>query len=308
LRLTERNAVKALPVSGPVGRAEPLLVSETAASLMARNERLTFSFNKLTGQLNEYVYKGVPLLLAGPSLNLWRAPVDNDVHLAKEWVSAGYDRLESSVRQFVVSTGEQGEPCIQIEQAIGARGEQLAFHASISYRFNSNGGWTMDVKLIPLRDDLPPLPRFGLELRLPNRFDRLAWFGLGPHECYADRKESGKLGLYSGTVQEQFVPYEKPQENGNKSDVRWCALTDKGGAGFRITSQTLFQVSAHHYSTADMSRSAHIHQLTRLNETIVKLDAAQSGIGNHSCGYAPTLEPYLVPAGEMSLSFVFSPI
>ncbi len=287
---------------------EPLLVTETPDCLLARGERAILSVDKQTGEWTGYSYNGTQLLLSGPRLNVWRAPLDNDVHLAKEWVKAGYDRLESSVRTFKMRQEPGGELLIEVESAIGARGERLAFHSSVCYRMGSGGSCTVELSLTPLRDDLPPLPRFGLELRLPTGFDRLDWFGLGPHECYADRKESGKLGGYGGTVQEQFVPYEKPQDNGNKYAVRWCTVSSSCGTGLRVTAPQPFQMSAHHYSASDMSRASHVHQLTRLDETILKLDSAQSGIGNHSCGYAPTLEKYLIPAVKMSLSFTLTPI
>lgn len=129
---------------------------------------------------------------------------------------------------------------------------------------------------------------------MADSFDQLSWFGRGPHECYEDRKESGKLGEYNGSVAEQFVPYVRPQENGNKCEIRWSKVTNREGQGLLFKSKFLFNISAHHYSAADLTQTKHVHLLTRLNETIIKLDAAQSGIGNHSCGYAPTLEKYMI--------------
>lgn len=168
----------------------------------------------------------------------------------------------------------------------------------------------IEAALEPMKE-LPSLPRFGLELRLSDSYKQLTWFGKGPHECYPDRKESGKLGVYSGTVEEQFVPYEKPQENGNKSEVRWSAIMNEQGLGLRFKGKLPYEMSVHHYSIEDMTATRHIHQLTRLNETIVKLDAGQSGIGNHSCGYAPTMEKYLLGSKEqrfeISIAAVFGP-
>src|SRR5690606_13250255 len=138
----------------------------------------------------------------------------------------------------------------------------------------------LEAAIAPCRDGLPPLPRFGVVLRMPDAYDRFAWFGLGPHECYADRKESGKLGLYEGTVEGQFVPYIKPQENGNKADVRWATLSNAAGQGLRFAGEPRFDMSAHHYATDDLATATHAHLLKRLNETTVKIDAAQSGIGN----------------------------
>jgi beta-galactosidase len=253
------------------------------------------------------VYRDVPLLLSGPKLQLWRAPVDNDVQLAKAWRKAGYDRLVTLLKGFSLERAEADAVRIAAEAAVGARGEKLAFRLRLVYTIAADGSVLLETELEP-QGELPPLPRFGLELRLPERFDRLAWFGRGPHECYADRKESGKLGVYGGPVQEQFVPYIKPQENGNKADVRWSTVTDGDGTGLLFSSDALFNTSAHHYSTAQLTLARHVHELDRLPETVVKLDAAQSGLGNHSCGYAPTLDKYLLPPQRMTFAVRIAPV
>ncbi|MNR20515.1 Evolved beta-galactosidase subunit alpha [compost metagenome] len=131
---------------------------------------------------------------------------------------------------------------------------------------------------------------------MPNRFDRFSWFGRGPHECYADRKESGKLGVYEGTVDEQFVPYIKPQESGSKADVRWATIADVDGVGLLIAGvgMPLGQVGVSRYSTKDLSEAKHHTDLIQLGDVEINADRKQSGIGNHSCGYAPTLPSYLL--------------
>ncbi|MBW7461326.1 beta-galactosidase subunit alpha, partial [Paenibacillus sepulcri] len=93
----------------------------------------------------------------------------------------------------------------------------------------------------------------------------------------------------------------------NKSDVRWSAVTDRSGTGLLFAGGKLFDTSVHHYSTGDLTMTKHRHKLTRLDETIVKLDAAQSGIGNHSCGYAPTLEQYLIRPEPMAFKLRLKP-
>lgn len=262
----------------------------------------------MTGTISNWLHYGDELLLTGPQLQLWRAPLDNDVHLAKEWVKAGYDRLEWQLRQFSVTVDHQGSVITTAEAIMGAKGEPAAFLCKMIHQINADGSIGVETTIEPLGSELPPLPRFGLELRLRDSYDQFSWYGRGPHECYADRKESGKLGIYGGTVAEQFVPYVKPQENGNKADVRWAKLGNGEGAGIGITGSERFNISVHHYSTEDLSRTSHVHKLTRLPETIVKIDAIQSGIGNHSCGYAPTLDAYLVKPQPMKLSIMLFPL
>jgi beta-galactosidase len=141
----------------------------------------------------------------------------------------------------------------------------------------------------------PPLPRFGLELKLNAAYDTMTWFGGGPHECYIDRKASAQVGLYRGSVDEQYVPYVVPQENGNKVDVRWLSLTDNGGVGLLAVAEP----SAHHYSTENLTAAQHLNELEWLPEVTLNLDYRQCGLGGASCG--PGTRPeYLLPALPMT--------
>ena len=85
-----------------------------------------------------------------------------------------------------------------------------------------------------IHEGLPPMPRIGLELRLPGRMDQMAWFGRGPHENYVDRKLGAGVGLYHSRVADQFTPYVYPSECGGREDVRWVALTDDAGQGLLV--------------------------------------------------------------------------
>ncbi|MDR6878710.1 beta-galactosidase [Bacillus sp. 3255] len=303
LTVVAEEADAALSATG--GR--PLTLRQAGDEITIAGEDFEVQFSLARGTMTGWTYRGAALLEEGPKINLWRAPVDNDVHLAKEWVKAGYDRLVTDVREVKVDSLADGGWRITAESLLGPRGGKLAFRANAVYTVDPDGAIALTVQLDPL-EELPPLPRFGVELVMPGSFERFGWFGRGPHECYADRKESGKLGIYSGSVEEQFVPYLKPQENGNKTDVRWSTLTDSQGIGLQFTGQPLFDTSVHHYTTADMTQTKHVHRLTKVDSTIVKLDARQSGLGNHSCGYAPTLETYLIQAQTMSFTIRLKPV
>jgi hypothetical protein len=121
-------------------------------------------------------------------------------------------------------------------------------------------------------------------MALPAGFERFTWYGRGPHESYVDRKFGAQVGLYSGTVDEQYVPYIVPEENGNKTDVRWVALTDDDGVGLLAVAGEVLEVSAHHYTTQDLTEATHTYELTRRDEITLNLDYAQSGLGSASCG------------------------
>jgi len=268
-----------------------LVVEESESEITVRGDDFALVFDSVRGVMSSWEWHGVELITAGPRLNVWRAPTDNDVHLAREWRQAGLDRLQHRI-EHVAMRGDTS--CVRIEVASVLAPYSLgpAFSCTYDYAIYGTGDVVIKTTATPRRT-LPPLPRLGLQLRLPGSLDRFAWHGRGPHESYADRKESARIGLYQGTVQEQYVPYIYPQENGNKTDVRWATFTDIRGLGLLVAGMPRLNVSAHHYTPEDLAAAKHAHELVRRDETIVNLDHAQAPLGSASCGPGP-LEEYLL--------------
>jgi beta-galactosidase len=169
------------------------------------------------------------------------------------------------------------------------------FDLKTVYTVHGSGDVEVEIRLTPQVEGLPFLPRLGLELVLPADFEQLAWYGRGPHETYRDRQEGARVDVYHASVEEQFVPYVVPEENGNKSEVRWVSLTDADGAGLLAVAEGPLEMSALHYSVADLDACRHPYELTHLDETVLHLDYAQSGLGSASCGPG-RLEKYQLKA------------
>jgi hypothetical protein len=170
------------------------------------------------------------------------------------------------------------------------------YEASIgcTYTFTVYGSGDVMVKVqVTPKGKLPPLPRIGLQMRLPGAYDTFTWYGRGPHESYVDRQEGARMGVYTGSVDEQYEPYILPQENGNKTDVRWVALTDADGVGLLAVGSRPIEVSAHHYTTEDLTEARHTYELTRRDEITLNLDYRQAGLGSASCGPG-TRDEYLL--------------
>jgi len=173
-----------------------------------------------------------------------------------------------------------------------------ALECEYTYTIYGSGDVVIETHVVPT-GKLPPLPRVGLQMRLPGEYNHFSWYGHGPQEAYADRKSGARVGVYSGTVEDQYVPYITPQENGNKTDVRWVALTDEEGIGLLAVGMPLLNVSAHHFTTEDLTRATHTYELKRREDITLNLDYQQSGLGNASCGPG-VLEQYLLEPREMS--------
>jgi beta-galactosidase len=150
-------------------------------------------------------------------------------------------------------------------------------------------------------EGLPFLPRIGLQMALPGGYEEMAWYGRGPHECYADRQEGARVDVYSGTVKEQYVPYIYPEENGNKTEVRWAAISGPGGVGLLAIGSPVLSVSALHFTPEDLTAARHTFELKPRPEVILNLDYAQSGLGSASCGPG-RLEKYQLKAEETTFS------
>jgi beta-galactosidase/beta-glucuronidase len=282
-----------------------LEVEQDGRAIQLHGEDFNLSFDTFYGTLGSWEYQGAQLLTMGPQANLWRAPTDNDIHIAKEWVAAGLDRLQTRVERVELVKKLPQVVQIEVDTVLGCYSRLPAFRVSYCYTLFGSGDVVIDTHLTPL-SKLPNLARVGLQMRLPGALDRFTWYGRGPHENYVDRKESALVGVYSATVQEQYVPYIFPQENGNKSDVRWATLTDLQGLGLLVVGMPLLNVGASHYSTENLTAAGHTFDLDELDETVLSLDYLQCGLGSNSCGPGP-LEKYLIAPVEMNFSLRLRP-
>jgi beta-galactosidase len=171
------------------------------------------------------------------------------------------------------------------------------FDCDYLYTILGIGEVSVETHVLP-GEGLPFLPRIGLQFHLPPGYEQFTWYGRGPHETYMDRKEGAQVDVYRGTVDEQFVPYVVPQENGNKTEVRWVTLTNTDGIGIHASADRLLEVSVHHFTPEDMTAAMHPHELVRRPEVILHLDYGQSGLGSASCGPG-RLEKYQLRSEEI---------
>jgi len=245
---------------------------------------------------------------AGPVLQLFRAPTDNDKGfgkwLARDWREAGLSNLVRRVDAFEIAQTKPGEVMLKtvVISGVNAGGYKL----KTAWTIHGDGSIDMDNQLEPF-GELPLLPRLGVVMRVAPEFENVRWLGRGPWENYPDRKDSADTGVWHSTVSGQYVPYVRPQENGNKEDVRWLTLADKSGDGLKISAvENLFSFSALHFTAGDLASVRHNFELPPRPEIILSLDAKQCGLGNSSCGPG-VLEKFSVPPQSCRLHLRFSP-
>ena len=216
-----------------------------------------------------------PAFAAPPALSLWRAPTDNDRigGMAGRWATAGVDHLER--RLVGVERGDASTVVRSVyTTAAGIEVPHEATYVPLP------GGAVSVVESVEIPDDLDDLPRVGTVLELLPGHETLRWFGSGPHETYPDRKRGGLIGLWESSVDDQYVPYIRPQENGGHADVRWLEVAGRTGrppasassstSPARSPSRTIApRTSPPRPTTSTSSRSP---------ETIVHIDAAHRGL------------------------------
>jgi beta-galactosidase len=298
------------PKSVHLGGISPLHIEQTENQAVIKGKNFTLTFDKTKGTIFSLLYEGKELIKQGPTPNFWRAPNDNDFgngmpERCKIWFDAGAKR---KIEKVVVN--KTGPSRIQIDVTSILEAGNSRYHNQ--FIILGTGDIIIESRFIPGSSDLPELPRFGMQMTLPVSFDNMEWYGRGPHESYWDRKTSAPIGLYHGKVSDQHHPYIRPQESGNKTDVRWVALTDDQGVGLLAVGMPLMSVSANHYLIDDFENGPekeqrHAIDLVERELVTWNLDYKQMGVGGDDSWGARPHDKYTLFPQEYAYIFRLRP-
>ena len=282
-----------------------------AITLTGENFRIAFS--TADGEMTELLYNGKNLIKEGLQPNFWRALTDNDVannHLERcgIWKFAGknahlqsIDLKEDSNKQLATVT---------VNYKLEAQESTL----QTVYQVRPNGAIKVSMHFVPGNKSLPEMPRLGMRMILPAEYDVMTWLGRGPQENYADRKTGYPIGLYTATVWEQFHPYVRAQETGNKTDVRWVALRNKAGEGLLITGEEPLNVSAWNFPLEDIDYVAfnterrHGGSIMKKDMIWLNIDHRHMGVGGDNTWGAQVHPEYTITPHEWQYSFTMQPL
>ena len=261
-----------------------------------------------TGSLTSLTYHGKEMLAhpadfpLQPVTQAFRAPTDNDKSfgnwLAKDWSLHQMDNPRISLDSFKHEVREDGAVIVRVQTR--NRYKEGAIVTTSLYTILSDG--TIDLKTtFQPQGILPELPRLGIAFCLSSDYNTFIWQGRGPQDNYPDRKTSAAVGLWKGSVADQYMHYPRPQDSGNKEEVRLLMLTDRHGKGIRVDAvEDVFSASALHYTAQDLYKETHDCNLKPRSEVILSLDAAVLGLGNSSCGPG-VLKKYAIDKKEHTL-------
>ena len=262
----------------------------------------------VTGNLTSLTYHGKEMLAhpadfpLQPVTQAFRAPTDNDKSfgnwLAKDWSLHQIDNPRINLDSFKHEVREDGAVIVRVQTR--NRYKEGMIVTKFLYTILSDG--TIDLKTtFQPQGILPELPRLGIAFCLSSDYNTFIWQGRGPQDNYPDRKTSAAVGLWKGSVADQYVHYPRPQDSGNKEEVCRLMLTDRHGKGIRVDAvEDVFSASALHYTAQDLYKETHDCNLKPRSEIILSLDAAVLGLGNSSCGPG-VLKKYAIDKKEHTL-------
>lgn len=289
-----------------VAAKPPIEVEETNDAIAVAGQSFTAKFDKKNGGLVSYAWNGTELLSHELAPNFWRAYTDNDRgnkqhERCATWREAGAERVLRGISYEV----EASTLTLQTNYSLPTTSESLL---SILYKVSGDGEISVFEQLQP-GADLPEIPEVGILFHMPSQFNEVSWYGKGPDETYFDRQTGGKLGIYSGKVQDQMVPYIRPQECGNKMDVRHAEIRNTQGHGLVLKGSPYFELNVLPYTPFELEAHDHIHMLPISEKTVVRVNHKQMGVGGHdSWGQRPEKEHMLFANRVYTHSFSFQGI
>ncbi|MCG9894603.1 MAG: DUF4981 domain-containing protein, partial [Fimbriimonadaceae bacterium] len=247
---------------------------------------------------------GAPVLEAGPRLGLYRAPTDNDepawgLSLGRSWRETALDRLVSRV----VSSGERRtDESLELWSEVRWAPVARAYGVLLTTRLSlTAAGLEVAALGVPVGEWPFSWGRFGLDLELPDDWDRVDWYGSGPGESYPDMRAGVRRARWSSSVDGLQAPNVRPQENGNREDLSWLELSGVGPK-FRIEALSPLSWTLRPWTDRDLDEATHRHELTRSGRLHLSLNGGQSGVGSGSCG--PDLPPeWQLTARPLTVAF-----
>lgn len=309
----EQFALTAAPIPTNVTAGKGTLqIDKQQGRVTIKGKDFVASFDTKQGVLQAYSYKNKSLLQQGPVPSYWRAPTDNDIGAGfnkklRDWHNAFAEgRLLDS--GFVLQADGSYKVTFKKELMNGdALQEQ-------QYWVYADGTIKVTNRFTAVKGKHPLLPRIGNDLQLDKEYRMIEWYGRGPWENYWDRKTASLVGLYRQDLAEQYFPYARPQESGNKTDTRWVKFTNGKGQGLQVLyADSLLSFSALPYSLDDLDpevdkKQYHSGELQERNLIYLHVDLQQTGMQGIDSWGAQPLEQYRIPFRNHEYSYWLKPL
>ncbi len=294
--------------------SDQLRVTVTDSVININNSNVKYIFSRHDGLLHQYLVDGSNYLKDGYGLkpNFWRPPTDNDFGADLQKTLINWKRASHNYVLLGFNIDSSNTKNIKLNMHYSL--PDVYAYLDINYELNGKGAIkvTESLKADSTKEE-PMMFKFGMQMMLPKEYNQMEWYGRGPSENYWDRKDAAFVGVYKMNVHDQFHSYVRPQETGNKTDVRWVKLTDEADNGLWITGDTVLNIAARHYLDEDLDEglvkhNTHSGELKERDMTVLNIDQEQTGLGGiNSWGTWP-LKQYRMEYKDYSYSFMIQPI
>lgn len=282
----------------------PVALRQEGERVIASGADFEAVFDNRSGTLASLKFRGTELIAAGPRPDFWRARTDNDRGIKKRKGPVALEYQDAGKNATVRAVSVDPEAA-----TVSYTLELPSNLGQFQTRYQVFGSGEIAVKAVFTQGSASksPVYRYGMQLALPAGFETMTWYGRGPEPTYSDRKFE-PVGIYSSTVDAQWVDFSNPQENGNKVDVRWVAIQNDAGLGLLVKGVQPLSVSARHFDDASVDEADYTFRLKRREEVFLNIDLAQMGVGGNNSWGAYPLDAYLLPAARFSYEFHLQPV
>ena len=310
----------------PVPATGKVRLAQDGKGITASGEGFAYRFDASTGELVSAVVDGKEMLSAPLKLNVWRAPLANELDgwnagsggridakgygtlgsgqvLASHYHVAGLDRMSAiPIRVEAREAGDEvvidvrdlavtGYDNVQLDAYISGN-TYNGFDETWSWRVAGDGSLTVHHKVYPQGNMPAWLPRMGVTLMLDKSLNQVEWHGRGPQASYPDRKSGYRLGIWKTDVEAMYEPYLIPQDYGLRMDSRWVRMTDGDGAGLEFSMDQPFAFNAYDCTTDNLTKALYQFDLQRGGDITLNLDYATSGVGDTARGILGAYRAY----------------
>ena len=281
-----------------VKQMQPVTFKQTDNSVAVNGKGFEVTINKKNGSLSGYNWKGKDLISGSLKPNYWRAATDND----KAGFKGALDAWKNAANEVKIDEVNLSQPVKNVV-VVNVKGNLPVGQSTWQAEYTIYGDATVKVSqvLTPVGEVPYDVPKVGTEMSILNEYGKMSWYGRGPWENYLDRQTGSNVGVYSGMVNNLLLDYVRPQENGNRCDVRWVAFTNNNGEGLLAVGDPLLSVSAWPYTLEDLENAKHIDDLPRRKNITVNLDYKQMGVGgvNTWSDVAKPFPQFCLPTNEI---------
>lgn len=265
--------------------------------------RITIS--KSNGALSSYIRNGQEQIYAPLLPHFTRPLTDNDRRgwkankKLKQW-------YRNDLKFNKLSYINLSKSLIKITSDYTLTNDSAA--VQITYLLNGNGVIKVNYAL-NIRPGLPNIPKVGMQCGIKRDFDQISWYGRGLYENYVDRCTGFESGIYTQPIDKFMEPYVVPQENGNRTDVRWMWLSNKNSKGLLVVADSLLSMSAWPYTQKNIEEAKHTDKLKDAGYVTLNIDLKQMGVGGNDSwsDVGAPLEKYQIPAKAYHYSFYLLP-